>query len=766
MALDQQVIGQLDSNKGDASLALGGNIPFAPIITDQTIKVFQDLTNKDIKRREDEYQNWEKGVATKIAEVSKIDNVLDADREVLGKKKSEIVKEIQNKAYLLHPSNQIKHRGEYDDLMTKVNDYIVEVDKSKQDAILDKDYRKGMREKAEWANPINESRYQKWRATPMSEREPFALMADPSASMTKRILEAQKGAITNQATTYQYSPDNAMVTVKETATLDPERYYNALRTPEEEAYYKAYYRDILTPQQKQELASMKKPILTEDDYAKDMYMKTFAETIVLPSKTTPNPEFLQEQAYKRAEMQAGNRKEIAEMNNDTKEKIASDKLEAQRNELTPKADINSYSVLKPINDNINSLQSNIAGSITLNADLAKQYPTIKSVKEVDSKSALDDIKKVMYSNGADAYGNAYGKIYIVDDKKEGIYYLPAKVIYTDKKGKEIDKKLYLADKANYNEIIVPDVNNKFTKEQILARVADNTQTGKAQYNDYIKSKTDLGELDKQVSGKQSINTFLDALVPTENKGGNPSQRNMMGSSALGNYQMIDSTRHSIYEQMGIPKNQFDVVDEKFKNDAGFQKQVASVYASELESKIPKNIQGANRIKMLAKGWYTGDVNYPDNKVPNPAQNKMTAGQYANIILRNLGTNVYTENNYGKRVDGTNKGNGYFGKLKMKDGSGNDATEISIGIEIDGKETQIPTLVPTLTESEKEWLLKGNNPNDRSSIGESIINKAITHAEKRMKEGKSPFADEAPKKTTNTKKSNTYKSPSGIKFTVE
>lgn len=507
MALDSQVIGQLDSNKGDASLALGGNIPFVPIITDQTIKVFQDLTNKDIKKREDEYQNWEKGVATKIAEVSKIDNVLDADRELLGKKKGELIKEIQNKAYLLHPSNQVKHRGEYDDLMTKVNEFVIDIDKSKQDATLDKEYRKGMRDKAEWANPINESRYQKWRATPMSEREPFALMADPSSSMTKRILEAQKGAIQNQTTTYQYSPDNAMVTVKETATLDPERYYNALRTPEEEAYYKAYYRDILTPQQKQELASAKIPILTEDDYAKSMYMKTFTDIITLPSKTTPNPEYLQEQAYKRAQLGADTRIQTTGMNVEGRKDIKQMEIDAKRNELTPKADINSYSVLKPINDNIDSLQSNIAGSITLNADLAKQYPTIKSVKEVESRTAFDDITRVMYDKDRKSYGNAYGKIYIVDDKKEGTYYLPAKVFYTDKNGNEIDKKLYLADKVNSKEVIMPDVDNKFTKEKLLGRVADNTVIGKAQYNKYVQAVGDLDEFDKSTTQPSSSGRY-------------------------------------------------------------------------------------------------------------------------------------------------------------------------------------------------------------------------------------------------------------------
>ena len=94
-----------------------------------------------------------------------------------------------------------------------------------------------------------------------------------------------------------------------------------------------------------------------------------------------------------------------------------------------------------------------------------------------------------------------------------------------------------------------------------------------------------------------------------------------------------------------------------------------------------------------------------------------------------------------RNDGTQKQTGYFGTLKMQDGSGKDATEISIGVEIEGKETEIPTLVPTLSESEKNYLLKGGSPNDKKNpIAQSIIKKAVDFAYSRKKEGKPYFAD--------------------------
>ncbi|MCP4365431.1 MAG: hypothetical protein GY800_09065 [Planctomycetes bacterium] len=86
--------------------------------------------------------------------------------------------------------------------------------------------------------------------------------------------------------------------------------------------------------------------------------------------------------------------------------------------------------------------------------------------------------------------------------------------------------------------------------------------------------------------------------------------------------------------------------------------------------------------------------------------------------------------FGLRADKTEKGEGYFGVLQRPDGD--ISTEISIGVEFDGKETEIPTLVPTLTEEEVNYLLEGNEPS------EEIVNKAVNHAMDRMGRGMSPF----------------------------
>ena len=88
-------------------------------------------------------------------------------------------------------------------------------------------------------------------------------------------------------------------------------------------------------------------------------------------------------------------------------------------------------------------------------------------------------------------------------------------------------------------------------------------------------------------------------------------------------------------------------------------------------------------------------------------------------------------NYGLRVDGTTKGKGFFGPLSTKDGQV--MTELGMGVNFDGRETEIPTLVPTLTKQELQSLLQGNATTD------AIIQKATDHARMRLNQGLSPFA---------------------------
>jgi len=74
-------------------------------------------------------------------------------------------------------------------------------------------------------------------------------------------------------------------------------------------------------------------------------------------------------------------------------------------------------------------------------------------------------------------------------------------------------------------------------------------------------------------------------------------------------------------------------------------------------------------------------------------------------------------------------------------TGGTMTEFSTDMEVDGKSIDIPTMVPTLTYEELEYLrtlIPGQGFNLKNPIELRIINKARSHAMKRLKEGKSPY----------------------------
>ena len=94
-----------------------------------------------------------------------------------------------------------------------------------------------------------------------------------------------------------------------------------------------------------------------------------------------------------------------------------------------------------------------------------------------------------------------------------------------------------------------------------------------------------------------------------------------------------------------------------------------------------------------------------------------------------------------RNDGTQKGSGYL--VRITNSRGQTMTEYSIGVNIDGRDIEIPTIVPTLNEREIQYLL---NMQDDMPIPPSIQRKAIDHAIERQRQGLSPFHDSGPSHT--------------------
>ena len=104
----------------------------------------------------------------------------------------------------------------------------------------------------------------------------------------------------------------------------------------------------------------------------------------------------------------------------------------------------------------------------------------------------------------------------------------------------------------------------------------------------------------------------------------------------------------------------------------------------------------------------------------------------------LETNPGKVESFGKRTDGTAKGQGYFGTVKRLDNSNNFSSELSTDDPVEGKSMLHPLMVPTLSHSELSYLLDDKAKRSKQLEG-SIYDKAATHASTRLKSGLSVWA---------------------------
>ena len=106
--------------------------------------------------------------------------------------------------------------------------------------------------------------------------------------------------------------------------------------------------------------------------------------------------------------------------------------------------------------------------------------------------------------------------------------------------------------------------------------------------------------------------------------------------------------------------------------------------------------------------------------------------------------TYKPSQWGTRhnADDGRKGYGWLGVLRRLDNPEAVSTEISVGTNINGKDMDIPLIVPTLNRAEVTHLL--STPEDKldfdAPIMRGILDKATQHAAARAQQGLSAWRD--------------------------
>jgi hypothetical protein len=203
---------------------------------------------------------------------------------------------------------------------------------------------------------------------------------------------------------------------------------------------------------------------------------------------------------------------------------------------------------------------------------------------------------------------------------------------------------------------------------------------------------------------------------------------------LGTQEMKDPRKQAEEDrqQQDILKNQRDMDSKRLlAEEARIQKDDEGLYDPD-----PKDPTKETKEQALARGrelyekkWGPGGTGYGTTAAPAPG-----------VASPPAAGGVWQPNPSDLRQDGTQKGMGWLGVQEGRGpNTGRPMTENTIGVEMNGKEMEIPTIVPGLTEPELDAVLKAQKFSD---FPRSAIDKAIAHAKKQLAAGKSVFAPPA------------------------
>lgn len=468
---------ELTSGQAQPELAFGsgyaGGVPPLDIDFSNTEKRIQEISDAAAKQKKEDKAQFEKNLASKLQSINKFDGILPRDKEELLKLNQQVSAEIIKNSDLLAAGAMSKkgnaERQQKLDML--INDYVVKVEKSKQDKKFEDELRMTIRQKPEYNNEETLSLLEEWRTKPVDERMPFM----PIDSGDDELLDKEKEF---------YKTPKDVLTKVEPVVGDPMSYYSATYG----VFDKEKYRNTFKAAKGDFYANKyrRSPELQEEWKDKggfDGYINSIADANMKGGDES-NAILIQR-------VQKSRNESMAEKGRNER---ADKALEASWNRTKfVQGSVDKRNTNKPVKltqeqknsqyvDEMVGILGDIDGEWNIKRDgLVKGYPIfdnfipkdIYSIEQLPKNSTGVSMSSV-FSGGKEQDGDAYGVIFRFTKKKGDILYAPAQEVYTYKSGGETktttSKKEAESAYGDKTKIIVPNTDEAFTPEHFAMRL--------------------------------------------------------------------------------------------------------------------------------------------------------------------------------------------------------------------------------------------------------------------------------------------------------
>lgn len=195
MAFTPDTATEIDSYQGNPALAIGqsGNLPFFPTMSPEVVNQFTAITDAYVKKKQKDYDQWQTNLTKAKNETIGMEGVYQSDIPEIQKKKSELEALLAKDPTVFAVGAEINNPN-YKKFRELEKDLLYFKRLSEHHAELDKEYKKLSAQKA-FQNEAFKDQYEKFKASPISERTPFMPIIDQSEALQTNLEQALRADV-------------------------------------------------------------------------------------------------------------------------------------------------------------------------------------------------------------------------------------------------------------------------------------------------------------------------------------------------------------------------------------------------------------------------------------------------------------------------------------------------------------------------------------------------------------------------------------------